>query len=83
MVERDPLLQEREKTHGDFRLVAKVAQEIKDAIHWGPSELDKRQMEALDLIATKIARIVCGDPKDKDHWKDLGGYAKLGEKACE
>lgn len=80
---REAILIEREKTHGNFQLVAKVAQEIKNSIGWAPSELDGRQKEALDLIATKIARIVCGNPKERDHWDDIAGYAKLGAEACE
>lgn len=83
MAERDPLLVEREKTHGNFRLVAKIAQDIKDSMHWSPADLPKAQREALDLIATKIARIMCGNNKDKDHWADIAGYAKLGEEACD
>ena len=83
MPDRDPLLQEREKTHGNFKLVSKVAQEIKNAFHWGPNELSTSQREALDLIATKIARIVCGNSKWKEHWLDIAGYAKLGSEACD
>ena len=83
MADRDPILVEREKTHGDFRMVAKVAQEIKDAFHWGPSDLDVRQREALDMIASKIARISCGNNMTLDHWDDIAGYAKLGGEACK
>jgi hypothetical protein len=33
--------------------------------------------QALDTIMDKVARIMTGDPKFKDHWIDLCGYAKL------
>ena len=79
----DPLLVEREKTHGSFIMGSKVAQELKEAFRWGPKELQHSQREALDLIATKIGRIVCGDPNNKDHWEDIAGYAKLGAEVCK
>jgi len=80
---RDPLLAARHITHGPFKLTAKVAQDLRNAYRWGPKELAPEQQEALDLICTKIARIVCGDPRCKDHWDDIAGYAKLGAEACE
>jgi hypothetical protein len=33
--------------------------------------------EALDMMASKIARIVSGDHQFKDHWIDIVGYATL------
>jgi len=80
---RDPLLVERERTHGNFTMTAKVAVDIREAIFWGPMEINSRQREALTQIATKIARIMCGDPKCEEHWKDIAGYAKLGMEACK
>lgn len=89
-VQRDPLLQEREKTHGDFRNTARVAIELKRIfrVEGGftgkPTPgIDARKAEALDMIATKIARIVTGDSTCRDHWDDIVGYAKLGSEACE
>jgi hypothetical protein len=35
------------------------------------------QIEALDMIAHKIARILNGDPDYADSWDDIAGYAKL------
>ena len=74
------LLQEREKTHGDFRRVAGVAGDLKSIIHgagtnWGKLRRDKQ--EALDMIASKMGRILSGDPECKDHWRDISGYAEL------
>ena len=40
-------------------------------------ELDNDQLEALDMIVHKIARIVNGDPNYSDSWVDIAGYAKL------
>ena len=35
------------------------------------------QLEALDMIFSKIARIINGDPNYADSWHDIAGYAKL------
>ena len=72
------LLNEREKTHGDYADVARVAQALKFALAYGPTEeLPDVHRESLDLICTKIARIVCGDHNEPDHWIDCIGYAQL------
>ena len=36
-------------------------------------------LQALDLIATKLARIITGDPDYSDNWHDIAGYATLVE----
>jgi len=79
---RDPLLVEREKTHGSFKNVAQLAQNIKMTMRNSNRHVNTAQEEALDLIATKMARIICGDPNERDHWKDISGYALLGMEAC-
>ena len=33
--------------------------------------------EALEMICTKMARIINGDPTYADNWLDIAGYAKL------
>jgi hypothetical protein len=72
------LLNEREKTHGDFEDVARVAQALKFALAYGPTEeLPDVHRESLDMICVKMARIVCGDHNEIDHWRDCIGYAQL------
>lgn len=73
----------RERTHGDFTLVAAVAAEMRDLLRAQPRWADMLvgQREALDMIALKMARIVCGDPGHLDHWDDIAGYAELGADA--
>lgn len=73
------LLDEREKTHGAFMAVACKAQQIKDAMQGGKNwdELDDMQREALQMIASKIARILAGDHNEIDHWRDISGYSEL------
>ena len=76
------VLNERQSTHGDFSCVASVAQELKKTIaEFAPAEMLPQHREALDLICTKVARIVCGDPCEEDHWVDIAGYAELGRRA--
>jgi len=39
--------------------------------------LDDMQRETLEMIATKIGRILSGNPHEVDHWKDGAGYFQL------
>lgn len=74
----EELLKTRGYTHGDFTFNSEVTQNIKFAMkdnNW--SKLPPFQKEALEMIAHKIGRILCGDPNFKDHWDDIAGYAKL------
>ena len=74
----DAILDERAATYGSFEDVAGCAQEIKNAIRiCNNSELDDDQIEALDMIASKIARVVNGNPNHIDSWIDIAGYATL------
>ena len=83
---RDPLLQERQRTHGDFRSNAAISQRIKKIVRENTTPvaetLSDVHAEALDMIALKISRILSGKATEKDHWKDIAGYAKLAEEAC-
>lgn len=78
------VLEQREKTHGVFDHVAAIAQTIKTELRTGDTyhDLTAAQSEALDLLATKMARIVNGDADHVDHWDDIIGYGKLGREAC-
>lgn len=72
-------LDERAATHGAFTEVATAAQHLKDLWRSKPSwnRLSAVQRESLDLKATKLARILCGDPNVLDHWRDDAGYSEL------
>lgn len=71
-------LDRRGSKYGDYGYMATCAQRIKEAM--GPrANMSAVQRESLDMIATKIARIVCGDPNHYDSWHDIQGYAKLAE----
>lgn len=75
-------LQTRAKTHGDFAETAATAQALKHVMRSAPrwNDLTAIQAEALDCMATKIARALCGDPHEIDHWHDQAGYAGLAER---
>lgn len=74
-----PLLNLRDATHGDYFVTARLSQALKHYFREEPGwhKLYGYQQESLDLIAVKIARILSGDPMEKDHWVDIAGYANL------
>lgn len=81
----DKLLEERGSVYGEFQDNAALAQRLKHVFREF-STVDNftyLQMEALDMIFSKLARIGNGDPKYVDTWKDIAGYAMLVVKALE
>ncbi len=72
-------LDQREQQYGDYRDVAKISQLIKMALRdvCDTGRLSYAQHESLDMMASKMARIVSGDPNNIDHWLDIEGYARL------
>lgn len=81
----DSILDQRAKTHGDFRDHALLAQSLKDKFYELKSNrtLTSTQMEALEMIFHKIARIGAGNPNEVDHWQDIAGYATLVAKELD
>jgi hypothetical protein len=78
----NPTLDDRHKKYGSYLTNAQGAQNIKQAFEnterW--NDLRPYQKESLQLIATKISRILNGDPDNVDSWHDISGYAQLVEK---
>lgn len=72
-------LAERYEQYGDFTDQAVITQAIKGALRGGASwaRLRPYQREALEMIASKMARAVNGDPTHFDTWHDMAGYATL------
>jgi Domain of unknown function (DUF6378) len=71
-------LKQRQKTHGNFVTHAKISQDLKNVMReHGLDELDADQIEALEMVAHKIARILNGNPNHHDHWHDVAGYSTL------
>lgn len=75
----DELIAERGNTHGDYADTARIAQALKTVMHGERSwqHMSDKQRESLDMIATKLSRILSGDPSTPDHWQDISGYALL------
>jgi len=83
----DETLAERGESYGSFADNSAVAVRIKEAC-W-PTALENPKflrlsyadravvLNALDMIAAKISRLVTGDPLHKDSWQDISGYAEL------
>jgi hypothetical protein len=78
MSDIDTILNERGVKYGLFKNHAVISQQLKTVMHENMSRLmEADQLEALDMIAHKIARILNGDPDYADSWVDIAGYAQL------
>ena len=79
MAEVNEILADRQKTHGSFEIGSYTSQTLKDNMRDTPNWaiLDMDQKECLDMVAHKIARILCGDPNVVDHYLDGAGYFTL------
>ncbi len=76
----DVVLKDRGTKYGEFRNHAIIAQDIKDIMRscgMDRGRMQAFQVEALEMIAHKIGRILNGDPNYADSWIDIAGYAKL------
>ena len=75
----DNILSVRETTHGCYVEQSTASQTLKrlceQARNW--DQMPCYMRESIHLIQQKIARIICGDPWEKDHWVDIMGYAAL------
>lgn len=75
----DDTLSDRYKTYGPFIDQARITQKIKRVFEDEQSyhRLADDQKETLSMIASKIARILNGNPDYDDSWHDIAGYATL------
>lgn len=72
--------------HGEFEFgeLEKMQEAIKMDIQTYWNSIHPVAREALDMIAVKISRIICGQDNFNDHWLDIEGYARLArDKLCE
>lgn len=81
---REPLLIERQMTHGSFEDNAMLSQELKDTLRAQPgwNHLTAIEREAIDMICLKFSRILSGKSMERQHWEDVKGYAALIEEKC-
>lgn len=78
------VLKERGTRYGIFMNQARIAQTFALAFETGRQlsgkdrfSFDLDELEALNMIFNKIARITNGDPHYSDSWRDIAGYATL------
>lgn len=82
MTDVNKTLTERGSRYGKFTHNSETAQELKNIVrshlfNYADKNLAPDQMEALDMICHKMARIINGDPNYVDNWIDIAGYATL------
>jgi hypothetical protein len=75
------VLDARAEQYGSFMQSSDTVIRIKSILHNVVARnevlLYPDQLQALDMIATKISRIVHGNPNHLDSWIDIAGYATL------
>jgi hypothetical protein len=75
------VLDARAEQYGSFMQSSDTVVRIKGIMHnvlaRNEVHLYPDQLQALDMIATKISRIVHGNPNHLDSWIDIAGYATL------
>ena len=79
------ILNEREKTYGQYHMVSKISQDVKKVIRNSPNYplMPDYMKESLDLIANKLARLLNGDPLYYDSWRDISWYCTLVQMEIE
>ena len=75
MINPTEIDKERGAQYGDFRDMANVAQTLKSLAR--NRDMSPVQVEAVELICTKLARLALGNPNNIDSWLDIAGYANL------
>lgn len=78
------LLNERARTHGVYRIHAHDSQVLKQFVFDRLNLEDSVDVytndvisDALEMIITKLSRILNGNPYEPDHYRDIAGYAQL------
>lgn len=75
-------LKERGEQYGSYAVAAGIVQGFKrvaqSSRQW--ADMDADQKESIELIFTKLGRILNGNPNHKDSWHDIAGYAQLIER---
>jgi hypothetical protein len=72
-------LAERGERYGRFEDHARISQALKTIIFDAQPrhDMDDDMIEALEMVAHKLARICNGNPYYADNWTDIAGYAEL------
>lgn len=77
--EVDKILAERGSRYGAYVKQAYISQRIKAVMSDTPNwiSLDDDMVESLEMISSKLGRILNGDFNYADSWVDIAGYAQL------
>jgi Domain of unknown function (DUF6378) len=75
------LLKTRGSTHGDWIAQSATSESLYATLMSRNPDLSSSQVQAIHMICTKLSRIVCGNPDEPDHWRDIAGYATLAMNA--
>lgn len=82
----DKTLAERGSRYGSFvdnsRVFADLMGTFRNSPAWKEGHIDMVHEHALSNIATKLARLLTGDPNYDDNWRDIAGYATLMVRIC-
>lgn len=73
--EQEEVSKVRGKSYGDYNVMSIMAQVIKGM--YRDKCIPETHRESLDMLATKMARLMNGDTFDRDTWFDISGYAML------
>lgn len=75
----EEVLNQRGSRYGDADVQFGCAQKLKEALRSTPgwSDLTRTHKEGLEMICTKMSRIVAGDADYPDNWFDIKGYADV------
>jgi len=83
--ERDKILEARGKAYGSYGKISKTAQGLKDQFRsdedW--QYLLPQERESIDMICTKLARLLHGSNDKTDTLNDIAGYAELAKERKE
>jgi hypothetical protein len=74
------VLEERRNRYGTFMHNARISQQLKRVVKGSGSNyhlLKADQQEAIDMICSKLSRMLTGDPQYEDNLVDIIGYTQL------
>lgn len=72
-------LSQRGNDYGSYKSLSQTVQSLKFVMRSSENwqKLSSEQKESLEMIATKIGRVLTGNPDLEDNWHDIAGYAQL------
>ncbi len=86
----DKVLKDRGTMYGDYSKMAECICEMQRLVaqyqpknESGRLHMTDAQHHSLDMIMTKIGRIITGNPNHSDNWLDIEGYARLARENIE